>query len=88
MVTLEESLNPFHTGESEEFSLVKITDEELTGLKDHNGDIQFGKVLELLFGSHSKNIDYSDTFHPIDKENGTKVKYTAEEHEKEKDTSD
>ena len=34
---------PF-TGEPEEFS-VKITDEEVTGLKDDNGDIRFSKVM-------------------------------------------
>ena len=36
---------PF-TGESEEFS-VKITDEEVAGLKDDNGDIRFTKVVEF-----------------------------------------
>ena len=36
---------PF-TGESEKFS-VKITDEEVAGLNDYNGDIRFMKVVEF-----------------------------------------
>ena len=36
-----------YTGESEEFS-AKITTEELTGVKDDNGDIWFSKVMEFF----------------------------------------
>ena len=35
-----------YTGESEEFS-VKLTDEELVGVKDDNGKIRFSKVMEF-----------------------------------------
>ena len=35
-----------YTGESEEF-LVKITDEELAGVMDDNGNIQFSKVVNF-----------------------------------------
>ena len=53
---------PF-TSESEEFS-VKMTDEEVAGLKNDNGDIQFSKVMELCLPRFDRNNLDNGAFGP------------------------
>ena len=53
---------PF-TGESEEFS-VKITDKEVAGLKDNNGDIYFSKGMEFCLPRFDRDVLGNSAFGP------------------------
>ena len=51
------------TGDSEEFSL-KITDKDLVGAKDDNGDNQFSKVMDFCLHRFDHNVLVNGVFCP------------------------